>query len=311
MKDEHLIISEAKEHSLVFTNILEPYQAGTISKITSENLYDVKISLYKINCGKDIFLLKTILCPSSFKQLINELNNEYQLCLFFSKLNENILKPINCKSLEMKSDKRFSSEILYELDGDFINLNEDINGIEIMTKLINPLSLLEMNSLFYAGISTKSVIVKDGVPKIICLDNNTLFDLRCELMRNDKLKRSIYYPPEIFQGCKYSLNKADVYSWGVLLYQFTKKKFLKENITSAEIPSYENLLKELDNIEIKDEKLKKWVVRAITQALNPYPEDRPSFGDLKEIMISEFSKDIIPSTQSSADLSSLEFKCKF
>lgn len=146
------------------------------------------------------------------KNLFDKDDSEYETCI---KIND--LNILSSKYVDKEDDK-----IIYTyVSGD--SLNNYIYGyydtdlfLKLISNLVNQLCLLEKQNFYHLDVNLSNIIIKDNKPYLI--DFGTLTN------KNDKLKREYYgsfgyVPPEYLLQKNLVIEKFDVFSIGIILFQ--------------------------------------------------------------------------------------------
>ena len=165
--------------------------------------------------------------------------------------------------------------------------------IRVMQQVIQLMTVLEKDGIVLYSLRHENIFVNEDTVRILYTGPKIKVEEVLEMFN------ATHLPPEALHKDKAIPSKVDVYSWGISLYQLlTNKTVIKSD--------YETLSKE---IEVKDENLKKWVVKVLTEVLDADPKKRPEFRTL--LKTCELLKPALEEEKTiSVNKSNLEFSLK-
>jgi len=286
-----MLYGEAKIMHLrdVFYNsdILDKYQEGTMRKIYS-NSNETSIA-YLVQHDSDKFILKVLKgCAKTNEEadhIISIASQDVE-----THKNDTPAKSIEFRKLE--NNGLISLEILYEIEGtrlaQILESTSAARALEIAKKSVDILAAYENNGILHGKINLGNMQYKDFIMKII----NFGIPHRSP---DEKDENSIgwiplYLPPEVLNNPKeISVNKIDIYSWGMTMYQFLNKLTNEElaaqlSLFKGNPKNYKNFFDMINAIELtedRDKIITKFLRNILSQALSENPKERPTFKELK------------------------------
>ena len=96
-------------------------------------------------------------------------------------------------------------------------LLDEIVTIGMLQQIAEGLSYLHGIKLGHRDIDPRNILVKKGVIKIVDFGLSFNIDTRSK-PANSKLGKDLYAAPEVLQGANYSPYKADVFSYGCVMF---------------------------------------------------------------------------------------------
>ena len=89
--------------------------------------------------------------------------------------------------------------------------------VEMLRQIAEGLDYLHGKNLGHRDIDPRNILLKDGIIKIVDFGLSFNIDTRSK-PANSKLGKDLYAAPEVLQGIDYSPSKADVFSYGCVMF---------------------------------------------------------------------------------------------
>ena len=202
--------------------------------------------------------------------------------------SDNILHKTTFETLYKYGKDTLQSKLLE------MSITERIN---VMKKLIIPMSILEAKEVIHGDLRPENVIMEGD--KCLIADFGMKFEFGNEERLCGVLDSVIckmlddmiaYAPPEMFLGERNYPTKIDIYTWGMSLYQLVMDityDELKEEIKLRQhSKTYEEFLSKIRNMRLGDKgvdkNLENWVKEVLLKVLSFNPQKRPTFNDIKK-----------------------------
>lgn len=292
--------------TFIMTDILDKFTTGKIQQIHFSNSTNGKVCRYVFLIHNDTekYIMKSMHYLTTEQNEANQFRNEYSIGVIHSKECKYIAKPLEMKEKEDKASGFVYIEILFEYAGDSLTnyigkLTPDLL-LSIARKTLDPLAYLESKGVFHSDIKPANIVIKDDVIKIIDFGVSKDLIKKTKLFTDtqsisDKLLgvTPIYCGPEAFINmATYNLNKFDVYSWGMTMYQLLSGK--SDDELNIELETYKKkpgnynaFLQIVANTQINSHPNNlsvKMLNQVLLSVLSYNQEERPSFGTLKSIL---------------------------
>jgi len=286
---------------LYVSDILDAYGDGNLQILYISE--DKTRTVCRVTHKTGQYIFKSVSCPIASADDIKLTEKEYQISKEMYSHTHYIAKPMDMKKVTDNSTNETYIEMLYEYGGEslatLIGKLDVTLLLDIAAKMLEPLSIMEANGIFHSDIKPDNIVIKDGIVKIIDFgiardftDKTVLFRMSKSL--DDKMigGTAIYLPPELINMTKeYSLNKVDVYCWGMTIYQLVTGKSSLDLGNEMEIykkagRNYNGFLAEVRGIKLAgdpDGQFTKWIIDILLQVLDARPEKRPTFASVKSM----------------------------
>ena len=297
MSDEKIVltIEEARAELLYRTNVLNDYKGATLTEIHRNPDLDQTRAIFAVKKGSTTIIFKSISCPVTNKDGMDQLREEYAISLRGSELSSGVAKPLKFEEISVKSIKRHVMEILYEYCGEslskMLGIIDEKTAIKYMSAVSGIMASLEAGKILHADIKPENLVVKGNEVKVLDFGVSIKFNTASQMFQSKTSAGMIggttrYLPPEVLNETKAWAGRIDIYTWGMTLYQLlTKKNDLaleKEINIRLNRVSYPKFLENVKKIQIKsDPTLQKKIIEILLKVLSFDHKMRPTFEQIE------------------------------
>jgi len=225
------------------------------------------------------------------KQDIDDLKKEFigikERFINEAKLYKRIRHPniVEIHDVDVIEDKKEKVEIPY-ITMDYINGSsldrilknktpfEWRKALSISTDVLEALDTIHKKEVIHRDIKPANIMIEDRSGKSILIDLGIAKDLTSSLTATGMaMGTPVYMAPEQFRDCSKVTRKADIYSFGVVVYEMLTGEIPFNGETYGEI-MYAHLDKPVPNIRQKNPDLPVGIENIIFKALAKEPEER-------------------------------------
>ncbi len=290
------------------SDILDAYLAeGSYQELYAECSPTTRISrrtLLITHPTMDCTLLKCFTCPTANTAELARTKQEYDDALKLSQQNAGVDRPLLFRKAEDSLDTNV--EVSFAHPGKELSTRIKVAQadeiIEIARRTLDPLAFLERNGIFRPRLAPSSILVKDGRYMVVDLGVASNAAATVKLGREAApAPKSIevggqpdmYSGPEFFSGGELNMpDKADVYRWGMIMYELASKKSREKLEKESkkykkDAKKYEGFLNRVCMMELPGDTngyLTDLFIPILAKTLAFKPTERPSFGMLYKLM---------------------------